>query len=141
MDCGRDEGAGVQRRASARRAVRCLPLLAAIIAGCGSSGPAGKHSVAGVDAAAQQFVANLQPGHYGDACKVFTATAQASMARAPGGCASALPRYYLLLAPDLNQWFTHVLPNIQVQGDTALFHHMVQARYEHGTWHLENAIW
>jgi hypothetical protein len=127
---------------------RYLPLLvAASIAGCGSSGPgssgpASDHSGAGVKAAGQEFVADVDGGHYSEACEAFTAKARASLAKEPGGCTGALPRLDLVLGKELQVWFTRVLPHIQVQGDTALSRHgVVEARYEHGRWHLESDVW
>jgi hypothetical protein len=136
------EHVGVQR-ASTGRAARYLPLLfAASLAGCGSSGATGNpRSVAGVTEAAQQFRADLQPGHYSEACEAFTATARASLATEPGGCAGSLPQLYAVLGKELDQWFNRVLPSIQVQGDAALYNGNVQARYEHGRWHFENNVW
>jgi hypothetical protein len=132
------------QRASAGRAAGYLPLLvAAILAGCGSSGPgpAGDRSVAGVQAAAQQFVTDLRAGHYSKACDAFTAKARASLAREPGGCAGSLPYLFLVLGRQLDRWFIKVLPNIQVQGDSALFRGTVYARYENGRWRLEGGVW
>jgi hypothetical protein len=130
------------QRAPAGRALRYLPLLgAALLAGCGSSGAASNHSVAGVKAAGQQFLTDLQHNRYSDACEAFTAKASASLTREPGGCVGSLPYLYSVLGGQLGKWFDHVLPNIQLQGDAALFQGVVQARYEHGRWHLENNVW
>jgi hypothetical protein len=97
--------------------------------------------VAGVQAAGQQFSAALQVAHYSEACEAFTAKALASLAKEPGGCPGVLPSFYLRLSPELQRWLTRALPNIQVQGNTALYRGVVEARYEHGRWHFENSIW
>lgn len=140
------ENAWIKQRALARPAGWYLPLaVAAALVGCGSSssgpGRAGEHSVAGVKAAGQQFLTDLQSGHYSEACKAFTAAARASLAKEPLGCAGTVPYFFQTLNPQLSRWFARVLPKIQVQGNTALFKGVVEARYEQGRWHLENAIW
>jgi hypothetical protein len=116
--------------------------MAAVLVGCGSSsGPAGDHTVVGVQAAAQEFSANLQAARYSAACEDLTASARASMARLAGGCAGNIPHYYLLLGKELNKWFRLTLPSIRVAGDAAYYVGEVQARYEGGRWHLESSIW
>lgn len=119
-------------------------LVAAGLAGCGSSGPgpAGDPTAAGVRAAGTQFVADLEAGRYTEACEAFTAKARASLDREPGGCAGILPRFYPLLSTELNRWYTRELPTEKVQGTTAVdFQGVVQARYEGGRWHLEGDVW
>ena len=81
--------------------------------------------MAGVRAAGQQFLADLQHRHYSQACDAFTAKARASLDREPGGCVGSLPYLYSVLGGQLGKWFDRVLPNIQVQGDTAVFGGMV----------------
>jgi hypothetical protein len=133
-----------EQRAAAGRATRYLPLLAVILAGCGSSGPASgasSDSVAGVQQAGQRLLTDLQAGHYSEACEAFTATARASFAGGPGGCASALPSLYGALHGELDRWASQVLPTIQVEGDTALFDDNVQARFEQGRWRFETDVW
>jgi hypothetical protein len=97
--------------------------------------------VAGVKAEGQHFLAALQARNYSEACEALTATSRASFAREPGGCPGTVPGLYLRLSTVLSRWFNRVLPKIQVRGDTALYHGVVEARYEHGGWHLENRIW
>ena len=133
-----------RERASTLRAARYPPLLlAGVLAGCGSSGPgpSGDHSAAGVAAASRQFLADLQRGHYSEACEAFTAKARASMVREPGGCTGVLPYFFPILGGQLGSWLENVLPKLQVQGDTAVFNGRVHARYEGGRWHLENSVW
>jgi hypothetical protein len=147
VNCGRSASAWAHKREHqpdgqrVNLLLRYLPLLAAILAGCGSSGPAGDHSVAGLNAAAQQLPVDLQHGRYDEACEAFTAKARASLAREPGGCAGDLRLTYAFLGGQLDRWFNRVLPRIQVQGDTALFDGKVQARYEDGRWRLEDDVW
>jgi hypothetical protein len=128
------------QRASPRRVAPYLPfVLAAILAGCGGS--TDSRSAAGVGVAANRLVATAAAGRYGEACEELTAAARASLAEERNGCAVALQFLYLALRGGVARWFKRVLPNIQVQGDTAIFRGEVQARYENGRWHLENSVW
>ena len=134
--------------ASARRATRYLPLiLAGSLAGCGSSGssgssdPASSHSVAGVEAAARELLADVAASRYDKACEAFTATARAELDRARGGCPETLLFARPFLARQLGATFRSVLRDGQITGDTVLYRGNVQARYEHNRWHFENDVW
>jgi len=132
------------KRSSAGRAAAFLPIVvAASLAGCGSSAPlpTSNHTVVGVKAEAEQFLADLQNHRYKEACEAFTAHVQAGLAKEPGGCAVSLPRLYLLLGGELSRWYTHTLPKVVVQGDTALARGVLQGRYENGRWHLAGDVW
>ena len=131
--------------ASTTRALRYLPLLVLVLlAGCGSSqsgGDAGKPGVAGVEAAARNFVTNVQSAHYKEACEGFTAQAQAILKREePGGCLGSLPFLYGALSGQVNKWFEKVLPKLEIQGNVARVRKVVYARYEHGQWRVETSI-
>jgi hypothetical protein len=131
--------------ASARRATRYLPLiLAGILAGCGSSGssdPASSHSVAGVEAAARELLADVAASRYDKACEAFTATARAALDKARGGCPETLLFARPFLARQLGATFRSLLRDPQITGDTVLYRGNVQARYEHNRWHFENDVW
>ncbi len=130
------------QHAAARCAAFLLPLLAGVLIGCGSSaGEAGDRSVAGVRAAAEQFVADIRADHSSEACETFTAQARTDLLREPGGCVGSIRLLYLFLSKELNRWLTRVLPHITIQGDAAMFEGQVEALYEGGRWHLENHIW
>jgi hypothetical protein len=131
--------------ASTTRALRYLPLLVLVLlAGCGSSqsgGDAGKPGVAGVEAAARNFVTNVQSAHYKEACEGFTAQAQAILKREePGGCLGSLPFLYGALSGQVNKFFEKVVPKLEVREGQARLRKIVYAHYEHGRWHLETAI-
>jgi hypothetical protein len=96
--------------------------------------------VAGVQTAGEQFIAALQAGDYDAACETFTAKALVSLNKERGGCAGVLPTLYLRLGTQIQKWASVELPKIQVQGDSALSGREVQARYEHGRWHLEDSV-
>lgn len=128
--------------ASARRATRYLPLvLAAILAGCGSSDPASSHSLTGVNAAARELLADAEAGRYHEACEAFTATALAAFAKASEGCPGTLLRANQFLVKTLTQRFKAIQQEGQIVGDTVLYGGSVQARYEHGRWRFENDVW
>jgi hypothetical protein len=131
-----------------------LLLVLVLLAGCGSSqsgGDASKRSVAGVEAAARRFVANVQGAHYPEACAMFTAQSQAILKREePGGCLGTIAYLYAALSGQVNKWFQGVLPRLEVAGNVARTRtcvpktgkclEKVYARYEHGQWHIETAI-
>ena len=131
--------------ASTTRARRYLPLLVLVLlAGCGSSqsgGDASKRSVAGVEAAARRFVANVQGAHYPEACAMFTAQSQAILKREePGGCLGTIAYLYAALSGQVNKFFEKVVPKLEVREGQARLRKIVYAHYEHGRWHLETAI-
>ena len=131
------------RAARTARYAAAVAAAVLVLAGCGSSsvGLAGQRSAVGVGAAAREFAANLEAAHYAAACEAFTAHALASLKREPGHCNGSVGYLFSVLAGQLNKWMAHVLPQVQVQGDVAVWRGVVQARYEHGRWHLENAVW
>jgi hypothetical protein len=145
--------------AATTRPRRYLPLLVLVVlAGCGSSQPAGdaaKPTVVGVEAAARKLVTNLQSAHYAEACKGFTAEAQAILKREePGGCLGSLPFLYGALSGQVSKFFEKVLPKLEIQGGVARIRHclpakgttpakcgeVVYARYEHGQWRVQTSI-
>jgi len=146
LQCRQTNSTGEERvsvqRASAGPMARFLALLLAIaLAGCGSSDPAGSHSAAGVKAAAREFAADVRAGRFSAACEGITAGARAELNRMQGGCPGATEYYYLFLRGEFGNWLQRVLPNIQVEGETAVYEGRVEARYEQGRWRLENTVW
>jgi hypothetical protein len=130
------------RRASVGAVTLCLALLLVVVlAGCGSSDPAGDHSAAGVNAAAREFLADVTARRYSQACEVMTSAALAELNRQQGQCPGATEYYDLALHGQLGNWFQRVLPNLQVNGDAAEFEGRVEARYERGRWRLESSVW
>jgi hypothetical protein len=143
--------------AATTRPRRYLPLVVLVVlAGCGSSQPAGdasKPSLAGAEAAARTFVTNVQSARYHEACEAFTAQAQAILKREePGGCLGTIAFLYGALAGQVTKFFEKTLPKLEIQGGVARVRRcvppqapvkcteVVYERYEHGQWHVETAI-
>jgi|GEM_PF-5214789 hypothetical protein len=120
-------------------------MLAPLISGCSSATPA-THSAAGLNAAGENMVANLEAGRFRLACEGFTASAQQLLAVFPrGGCTGALAFSRGLLAvegkPQIGQLFrtqfATIMPHLRIRGDVAYYRGAVEARYEGGRWRFE----
>jgi len=125
--------------------VRCswllAPVLVAVLAGCGSSGPTDSPTAAGLGAAAQRLVSDVETGHFSQACEAFTAQARAVLNRYKGGCAGFLAQASPVLLKQMHMRFHAFLPEPQIVGAGAYYLGALQARYEGGDWHFENAVW
>ncbi len=129
-------------RPSVRRATRCLPLLAAILAGCGSSGgPSNSDSVAGFHEAARQLLAEVGAARYAQACEALTPAARASLEAFSGGCTGELAVARPVVLEVLPARIKEILSPTQVRDGDVVYQAEVQARYEHGAWHFENDAW
>jgi len=135
------EGVGTHGASAARATRYLLLVLAAILAGCGSSDPAGSYSMKGVEAGAHEFVADVKAELYGEACEALTAAARASLAKAPQGCPGTLLLAKPFLVKQLVAQFNSIHRDGQITNDTVLYGGSVQARYEHDRWHFENDVW
>jgi len=134
---------GPARARAALLAVLVGILLGVVLVGCGSSGSsafAGSRDAAGVRAVAQRLAAAAAAGRYGEACELLTLRARTSFTRFRGGCPGEVQYLYLALRGELSKWIATALPNLQIEGDSAIFEGRVQARYENGAWHLEAGI-
>lgn len=130
------------RGTPARPALRYAPLvLAAMIAGCGSSGPGGDHSIKGAEAVAHEFLLDAEAQRYEAACGLLTASARGEYAADPEHCAGTLLRARPFLLKTLATSLRSIGREGHVVGDTLLVRGSVLARYENGRWRFENGLW
>ncbi len=119
-----------------------VPLvLAAMIAGCGSSGPASDHSIKGAQAAAHEFLLDAEAQRYEAACGLLTASARGEYAADPEHCAGTLLRATPFLVKTVTTTLRSIGREGQVVGDTLLVRGSILARYENGRWRFENGLW
>ena len=141
MHATRDEDLKT-RGTPARPALRYAPLLlAAMIAGCGSSGPASDHSIKGAEAAAHEFLLDAEAQRYEAACGLLTASARGAYAADPEHCAGILLRAKPFLVKTIVTTLRSIGREGQVVGDTLLVRGGILARYENGRWRFENGLW
>jgi hypothetical protein len=130
------------RVAPAGSALRCAPLLiAAIVAGCGSSGPASDRSIKGAQAAAHEFLLDAEAQRYEAACGLLTASARSTYAADPEHCPGILLRAKLFLLKTIATSLKAIGREGQVVGDNLLVGGNILARYENGRWRFENGLW
>jgi hypothetical protein len=137
---------GLRRGWAARcGAVSAAACAAAAVSGCSSASPS-TYSHAGIEAAREDLVSNLEGGRYRRACEDLTAAARASVTVFPkGGCVGALafargylaasgsPRLGVLVMKELSR----VTPHVVIENDGARYGSAIQARYEFGRWRFE----
>lgn len=125
-----------------RPALRYAPLLlAAMIAGCGSSGPGGDHSIKGAEAVAHEFLVDAEAQRYEAACGLLATSARTELAADPERCPGLLLRAKLFLAKTISTTLKSIGREGRVVGDTLLVRGSILARYENGRWRFENAVW
>jgi hypothetical protein len=115
-----------------------------MLAGC-SSTTASDNTVAGIRAAAQDIVANLEAARFRHACEDLTAKARSAFSLDRGGCPGALafargffalegyPRLGQVVEAQVNALVRHV----DVQGIRGLVGGQVEVLYEDGRWRFE----
>jgi len=148
---GRCRGTRANGRKGPRRGARAwlagllACALAPLLVGCGST-TASSYSAGGVRAAGENVAASLQAGNFRKACEGLTEAARSRLLVLPAsGCPGALALARGLLAVQgkqglgqtLRQRLERLLTDVQISGDQALYHGVVEARYEQGRWHLE----
>jgi len=117
----------------------------ALLAGCGST-TSSDESRAGLQAAGNDVVANLEAGRYKRACEDFTATARGRLAVFPtAGCSGVLAFAHGILAVEgqtrlgqvAKQQIDKMLPHATIEGGEARVGNSVEAVYEGGRWRFE----
>jgi hypothetical protein len=124
----------------------CLGLcaLGVLLAGCGSTTPS-DNTVAGIRAAAQDIVANLEAGRYKRACEDLTVRARSDFSLGRGGCVGALAFARGLLAiegyPRLGQivedQVNSIVRHVDVEGIRGIVSGHIEVLYEDGRWRFE----
>ena len=118
--------------------------LALILTGC-SSTHASDNTVAGIRAAAQDLVANIEAARYKRACEDLTAKARSDFSVQRGGCVGTLAFARGLLAlegsPGLGRvvetQVNAVVRHVNVDGIRGLVGGQVEVLYEDGRWRFE----
>jgi hypothetical protein len=117
-----------------------------MLAGCGSAASS-NYSVAGLKAAAHEFVDDLGESHYAMACEVLSAKERAELAAWPkGGCAGLLHFADVFARIGSHRGLGEVFQSqsgaavqeFRIRGKVAIYQGHIAARYEHGRWRLEH---
>lgn len=142
----------------AATALACTAVvLALIVAGCGagssthstsasSSAPAPRpgDAPAEIKASGEQIAAAIEASMFQRACEGFTQATRAKFQAFPEGCAGALSlaraaghRGSRTFARLFRTALLTRLPHFQITGYEAVYHGVVEARYEEGRWRFE----